>query len=97
MTTNWRNTREYRVWRAGVIRRDKVCQVCGSRQKRNAHHKNHATYFPEERFDLENGVCLCQDCHILFHNKMMGSNRIKCEKKHFERFLLIRDYFKQKG
>jgi hypothetical protein len=27
---NWRKTREYRVWRAQVIRRDKCCVICGN-------------------------------------------------------------------
>ncbi len=66
---NWRNTRLYRIWRMLVIRRDKVCQICGSNKKRHAHHLNHATFFPEQRFDPENGICLCLHCHSIVHNK----------------------------
>jgi 5-methylcytosine-specific restriction endonuclease McrA len=93
---NWRNTRDYRVWRANVIRRDKRCQICGSLQNRQAHHKNHATYFPEERFDEDNGVCLCKDCHIQFHNNFKRSNRTKCTKYDFENFKDLVTYLKGK-
>ena len=48
----WRYTREYRIWRAKVIRRDKRCVICGSIKNRQAHHLNHGSYFPDERFDV---------------------------------------------
>lgn len=93
---NWRKTREYRVWRAIVIRRDKVCQICGSMKSRNAHHINHATYFPEQRFDPQNGVCLCGECHMNFHCNFLNSYRTMCTKKHFDNFVVLTSYFKTK-
>lgn len=92
--SNWRSTRDYRVWRAAVIRRDGVCQICGTRQHRHAHHLNHATYFPEERFDVENGICLCAGCHSMYHNKYHGSTRVKCTAVWFSKFRLIVDYIR---
>ena len=35
---DWRKTRDYRQWRAAVIRRDSRCVICGSLQNRQAHH-----------------------------------------------------------
>ena len=90
--STWRNTREYRVWRVGVIRRDKVCVVCTESKGRHAHHKNHATYFKDMRFLVENGVCLCSKCHIQFHNNFKRSNREKCTSYDFENFLLLSSY-----
>jgi len=93
---SWRNTREYRVWRAQVIRRDSRCVICGSLQNRHAHHKNHATYFPELRFEVENGVCLCSGCHSQFHNNFKRSTRVKCTEYDFNNFVDISNYFKEK-
>ena len=94
MASSWRNTRSYRVWRANIIRRDKVCKICGSKQKRHAHHINHATYFPEQKFDIENGVCLCSNCHSIYHNKYHGGTRKKCDFKGYVRFKKIIQYAK---
>ena len=87
MSKDWRRTRSYRLWRVKVIRRDKVCQTCGSRLNRHAHHLNSGSYFKEERFDTENGICLCRNCHLgKFHGMFMGSSRKKTTKKDFDRF-----------
>ncbi len=84
---SWRRTREYRVWRAIVIRRDKRCRMCGTIKHRQAHHLESGAYFPDKRFDPDNGVCLCRDCHLtLFHGLFMGGARKKTTRSHYERF-----------
>ncbi len=93
MASNWRNTREYRLWRVHIIRRDKVCKICGSSQKREAHHLNHSTYFPDERFDVNNGVTLCRKCHTHLHTTYKNSFREKCTKEDYEEFDKLSDYF----
>jgi len=85
----WRNTRDYRIWRVRVIRRDRRCVICGSIKDRQAHHLNHASYFPEQRYDTKNGICLCRDCHINFHTNFKRSFREKCTKNDFENFLIL--------
>lgn len=82
MAKSWRD-RRYRVWRAQVIRRDGVCQICGSRDSRQAHHMNSGSYFPDERYDINNGVTLCRFHHVLFHTSYKNSFREKCYKKDF--------------
>ena len=94
MFMGWRTSKEYRQWRISVIRRDVVCQVCGSRTKRHAHHLNHATYFPDERFDADNGICLCGDCHMNFHNNYKRSYREKCTKYDWDNFKSLIKYFR---
>jgi len=90
---DWRKTREYRVWRAKVIRRDKRCVICGSIKHRQAHHMNSGSYFPDERYDTKNGVCLCSKCHMNFHNNFKNSYREKCTKKDFDNFTQLWYYF----
>lgn len=92
MAKDWRKTREYRVWRASVIRRDKVCQVCFSRRKRHAHHINSGQYFPEQRFDTENGICLCSKCHTMYHTDFNRSYRVKTDRYNFDNFLKVVNY-----
>ena len=88
--------REYRKWRVRIIRRDKRCILCGSIKCRTAHHLNCWRYFPEERYNTDNGVCLCCHCHSKFHNEFKGGYRRKCTKKDFDRFVRIIEYVKEK-
>ena len=90
---NWRNTREYRIWRIGVIRKGKKCECCGSIKCRHAHHIKHATYYVSIRFDVNNGMVLCCHCHSILHNKFAGGYRKKCTEKHVERMLFVRNSF----
>lgn len=92
---NWRNTKAYRIWRDAVIDRDKCCQTCGATENLHVHHKNHATYFPDERFDVNNGVTQCEDCHSNYHNNYHRSNRVKCTKHDFENFLSLVRYLRK--
>jgi len=59
------------VWSQQVMKRDNyTCQICGNSPSGNlnSHHLNGWNAFPEQRFDLDNGVTLCVDCHKEFHN-----------------------------
>ena len=100
MAKNWRNSKEYRIWRVAVIRRDNVCQCCGSMDKRHAHHISDASNHPERRYDVENGVTLCNSrknggkaCHSAYHNDFKGGYRRKCTAKDFKRFLKLTGSF----
>ena len=52
-------------WRNAVYKRDDyTCQDCQIKGKRlNAHHIKGFKDYPELRFDLDNGITLCVDCH----------------------------------
>lgn len=60
-----RHRREYKVWRTAVYERDDyTCQCCGSHGGRlNAHHVNQFSDYPELRYDIDNGITLCENCH----------------------------------
>jgi hypothetical protein len=58
-----------KIWRSKVYDRDELCcRICGQK-KRNmeAHHLNGWKAFPNERYDVNNGVTLCKECHKKFH------------------------------
>lgn len=92
--TDWRNSKEYRLWRASVIRRDVRCKVCNSIQGREAHHLNHATYFAGMRFDVDNGVALCKKCHAQYHTNYHNSTKEKCAKSDYDNFIVLVNYIK---
>jgi len=89
---NWRQSKEYRKWRIQVIRRDKRCVICDSNKKRTAHHINDASYHPDLRFDIDNGVCLCYKCHMNFHTNYKRSYREKCTIYDWNNFRSLLNY-----
>jgi len=96
MSKSWRQSKEYHHWREAVIKRDGKCVICGETKHLNAHHIDHATYFPEKRFDIDNGVTLCHNCHSHFHNDFKRSYRQKCTKYDWLNFQVLTNYFKRK-
>ena len=59
-------------WKREVIKRDKVCQICGySGIALEAHHIKSRSGYPELKTDLNNGITLCSNCHTTLH-KLFG-------------------------
>lgn len=73
-----RQSFEYRKWRIAVYQRDYyTCQGCEKvGGKLNAHHIKSFAHYQELRFDINNGVTLCEDCHQLTDN-FAGKNKKK--------------------
>lgn len=91
-----RQTVKYDEWRTAVFERDDYrCQCCGARSKKgqhvvlNAHHLDSFASNIELRYDVDNGVTLCYDCHDIrakgsFHNIYGVKNNTRTQ---FEEYL----------
>ncbi len=71
-----RNSAEGRAWRKSVFIRDnRTCQDCGAKSENgirvdiHAHHIKSFADFPDLRFDVDNGVTLCRECHGTRHGR----------------------------
>ena len=89
LTNNDRKKRrlipEYNEWKNKVKERDNyTCKVCGKHGgKLCSHHLDGYNWCKEKRFDVENGVCLCDECHTKFHNRYGRGNNTKEQFKEF--------------
>lgn len=65
-----RKTNKDQPWRRAVFERDGyTCQCCGDKRGGNlvAHHLNSYSKYKELRYDVDNGVTLCEECHKRYH------------------------------
>jgi len=65
-----RRSGAYKAWRTAVFERDGyVCQHCGAksvkgdRVRLQADHIKPFAFYPDLRFDIDNGRTLCEPCH----------------------------------
>jgi len=67
---NHRNRYENYQWKKLVMERDSfTCQECGKiGHKLHIHHKAPYKLFPKLRWELYNGITVCQDCHKKIHS-----------------------------
>lgn len=74
-----------KAWRKEIFIRDHyTCQLCGQYGRSlQAHHLNAWHAFPDERYDLDNGVCLCEKCHNDFHVSYGRKNNTKEQYEEF--------------
>jgi len=67
-----KQTNKYKLWRDEIYKRDYwTCQICGKYCKKGdiiAHHKKSFSEYPKLRFDINNGITLCRNCHAKIHN-----------------------------
>ena len=59
-----RKSKEFKEWRKSVFERDEYrCTKCSSNKDLHPHHIKAFAKYPELRFDLDNGITLCSECH----------------------------------
>jgi len=57
---------EYKEWRKKVFERDNyTCQKCFDKSKKyiTPHHIKSFAKYPKLRYEVSNGITLCEDCH----------------------------------
>lgn len=64
-----RNSPEYLRYREKVLKRDGVCQCCGSKDDLQVHHPLPYNQYNSLRADTNNGIVLCKECHDEYHNR----------------------------
>lgn len=75
-------------WVKSIFERDNyTCQCCGKRGgNENAHHLDGYNWCIDKRYNIDNGVLLCEDCHKYFHHLFgYGDNT----KEQYEEFLQL--------
>lgn len=87
-----RSCNEYYQWRKSVFQRDRyTCQCCGDKTgnghavELHSHHVKNWVDYPDERYDVDNGITLCATCHYAFHS-MFGKRHNN--KEQLEEFLV---------
>lgn len=79
-TQGWRQSSKYRRWRNKVFKRDRyTCRKCGDDAGSNltAHHILSADEYPDLRYEVDNGLTLCEDCHSKIHGTPVRGSRHK--------------------
>jgi len=64
------HSQEFKNWRKSIFERDNyTCQLCGKRINTyiQAHHILSFTDYPDLRFEVDNGITHCQECHYILH------------------------------
>ena len=63
-----RRSSKYKNWKKQVLTRDNyICQRCGSKENLVVHHIKKFSENKQLRFDVNNGITLCQKCHKEVH------------------------------
>lgn len=88
-----RNIEGYNDFIKNVYKRDNyTCQCCGEKgngHNLNAHHINGYNWDKDNRTNIDNGICLCKDCHSKFHKIYgRGYNTLK----QLEEFVQAQNY-----
>ncbi len=77
MKQSWKHDKKLKVWANKVKYRDNYCcQIpsCTITEFLHAHHLNPKTSFPEQAYNIDNGITLCMAHHVRLHSEC-GQNK----------------------
>ena len=68
-----------KAWRREIFKKYKhKCDICGSKKIKQVHHLESYANNKHLTTDINNGACLCQNCHVKFHKQFgFGNNTIE--------------------
>ena len=69
--SHWRSRSEWLQARSTVVKRDGVCQWCGSEDNLHVHHLI-PVFAGGEKYNLDNLCTLCENCHKNVHKRIDG-------------------------
>lgn len=75
-----RNDARVRNW-VKKVKEKNVCEMCGSTESLEAHHIVRWSDYPKGRIDINNGMCVCIDCHADLHKYEKVHELIKTKKR----------------
>ena len=86
MDNNRRCDRAYKNWAKQIkVNADYTCNICGKHGGNlNSHHLNDWHTHEDLRYDINNGVCLCETCHKAFHSWMGGNDKATTEQDYID-------------
>lgn len=65
-----KNGNSYNRWREKVLKRDEnSCQMCGCKENLHCHHIERYVDNVKLRYDVNNGIVLCEKCHYKTYGK----------------------------
>lgn len=83
---------EYKKWRLRVYKKYQYkCYICGSEKNIAAHHLYGFKDYPEFRYDVDNGVVLCGECHVGYH-AYIRRNSFGIIPDSFDNYIGIKNY-----
>lgn len=80
-----RKASETKVWSREVMKKCNFkCVICSTNKKLQSHHLDGWNWCVNKRFDINNGVCMCLDCHNKFHKIYGKGNNTKSQFLEFQ-------------
>jgi 5-methylcytosine-specific restriction endonuclease McrA len=85
------NDPKYIEWSKLVKERDSyTCQLCNKTGGEiHAHHKDSWDIYIDKRFNTNNGVTLCKNCHMTFHDIYGHGKNSKYQFNEFKKILAM--------
>ena len=83
------------AWRKQVYKNFSYkCDICGKKGKGGkliAHHLNSWNSYKDQRYDINNGTCMCPEHHKMFHDEYGYGDNTEKQYKEFKKSIKMLD------